>query len=390
MYIINSFDTSIYKVNQTSLHEISFSYKYKGVQRHSSAIIAKATGQEGKSCAFEVEVTQSTQMLLFLLLSLALTSPANCWTNGTTVEYWVRPDTMSECPHSIPQHQCVTITDLVTNSTNTSINGGMSINVFFIAGTHVPKTDGWIIVGNPYLDQKVSANFTAISNRQNQNAIIACESGHTISFVFFQLRSLTLKKNIELQNCGLKISFKKQFNGPQSLNESTSSVVVMNVPQLVIANINITSSRGAGMIIILTDSHNSNMVTLNEIVIHGSNHTGNTMFGSNLYLMMFSTLLQQLRKPTNISITNSTFLIGIGRCSKGFSVFGCSSGGLTLSLTGESSLVPNVSILINRCKFMDNKAAHSGAVVLVCSCNTQHIDGQVVRTLAFISPSQCF
>ncbi len=40
---------------------------------------------------------------------LALTSPANCWTNGTTVEYWVRPDTMSECPHYIPQHQCVTI-----------------------------------------------------------------------------------------------------------------------------------------------------------------------------------------------------------------------------------------------------------------------------------------
>ena len=80
---------------------------------------------------------------LVFLLSLALTSPANCWTNGTTVKYWVRPDTMSECPHSIPQHQCVTITDLVTNSTNTSINGGMSINVFFIAGTHVPKMDGF-------------------------------------------------------------------------------------------------------------------------------------------------------------------------------------------------------------------------------------------------------
>ncbi len=164
---------------------------------------------------------------------------------------------MSECPHSIPQHQCVTITDLVTNSTNTSINGGMSINVFFIAGTHVPKTDGFVIVGNPYLDQKISAKFTAISDGQSQQkAIIDCESGHTISFVFLQLLSLTLKKSIELQNCGFKLSFKNQFNGPQSLNETTSSVVVMNVPELVIANINITSSRGAGMVIILTDCHN--------------------------------------------------------------------------------------------------------------------------------------
>ncbi len=168
-------------------------------------------------CSYLMHATL-TQMLLFILLSLALTSPANCWTNGMTVEYWVRPDTMSECPHSIPQHQCVTITDLVTNSTETSINGGMSINVFFIAGTHVPKTSGWIIVGNPYLDQKVSANFTTISNEQNQqNAIIDCESGHPISFVFLQRLALTLKKNIELQNCGFKLSFKKQYKKTHTL-----------------------------------------------------------------------------------------------------------------------------------------------------------------------------
>ncbi len=91
----------------------------------------------------------------------------------------------------------------------------------------------------------------------------------------------------------------------------------MNVPELVIANINITSSRGAGMIIILTDCHNSNMVMLNEIVIHGSNHTGNTMFGGNLYIMMFSMSQDNTcRKPTTISITNSTFSNGIGRCLK--------------------------------------------------------------------------
>ncbi len=294
---------------------------------------------------------------LIVLLSLALTSPANCWTNGTTVEYWVRPDTMSECPHSIPQHQCVTITDLVTNSTDTSINGGMSINVFFIAGTHVPKTSGWIVVGNPYLDQKVSANFTAISDGQNQqNAIINCESGYPISFVFLQLLSLTFKKNIELQNCGFKLSFKEGYNGPQALKETTSSVVVMKIPELVIANINITSSRGAGMIIFLTDCHNS--VTLNDIVIHGSNHTGNTLLRGNLYVMMFSTSENTCREPTTISITNSTFSNGIGRCLKKTSIFRCSSGGLTLSLIAGN--LPEVSISINRCNFMDNEA-HNGS-----------------------------
>ena len=237
----------------------------------------------------------------------------------------------------------------------------MSINVFFIAGTHVPKTSGWVVVGNPYLCQKVSANFTAISDGQNQqNAIIDCESGHPISFVFLQLLSLTFKKNIELQNCGFKLSFKEGYNGPQALKETTSSVVVMKIPELVIANINITSSRGAGMIIILTDCHNS--VTLNDIVIDGSNHTGNTLLRSNLYVMMFSTSENTCREPTTISITNSTFSNGIGRCLKKISIFRCSSGGLTLSLIAGN--LPEVSISINRCNFMDNKA-HNGSGIRV-------------------------
>ncbi len=64
------------------------------------------------------------------------------------------------------------------------------------------------------------------------------------------------------------------------LNETPSSVVVMNVPELVIANINITNSRGAGMVIILKKfdkNVNINRLMLNEIVIHGRNHTGNKL-----------------------------------------------------------------------------------------------------------------
>ncbi len=113
------------------------------------------------------------------------------------------------------------------------------------------------------------------------------------------------------------------------------------------------------MIIILTDCHNSNSITLNEIVIHGSNHIENTMFGGNLHVMMFSTPQEnKLKKPTTISIRSSTFSNGIGRCSP---VFKCYSGGLTLSFTGESLL--DVRILINGCTFMGNKAI--GAVVSI-------------------------
>ncbi|XP_064388819.1 uncharacterized protein LOC135336882 [Halichondria panicea] len=304
---------------------------------------------------------------LILLLSLALTSPANCWTNGTTVEYWVRPDTMSECPHSIPPHQCVTITDLVTNSTDTSINDGMSINVFFIAGTHVPKANGWIVVGNPYLNQEVSATFAAISDGPNQqNAIIDCESGHPISFVFLQLLSLTLK-NVELQNCGFKLHFNstKDSSTITILNKTTSSVVVMNVPELVMANINITSSRGAGMVIILNKfdkNVNINRLMLNEIVIHGSNDTGNK-FAGNLYVMFSAFEKNTLKKPTIFSINNSIFSNGIGRCSENAHfVFECFSGGLTISIFMVN--LHNVSVLINRCKFMDNKAPVGGGIGL--------------------------
>ncbi|XP_064388884.1 uncharacterized protein LOC135336937 [Halichondria panicea] len=295
---------------------------------------------------------------LILLLSLALTSPANCWTNGTTVEYWVRPDTMSECPHSIPPHQCVTITDLVTNSTDTSINDGMSINVFFIAGTHVPKANGWIVIGNPYLNQEVSSTFTAISDGQNQqNAIIDCESGHPISFVFLQLLSLTLK-NVELQNCGFKLHFNNMTDISTILNETTSSVVVMNVPELVIANTNITSSRGAGMVIILNKFDkivNINRLMLNEMVIHGRNHTGNR-FAGNLHVIFSASEKNTLKKPTIFSIKNSIFSNGIGRCSDNEFVNECFSGGVTISMVNFH----NVRVLINRCKFMGNKAHNYG------------------------------
>ncbi len=117
------------------------------------------------------------------------------------------------------------------------------------------------------------------------------------------------------------------------------------------------------MIIILTDCHNSNMVMLNEIVINGSKHTGNTMFGGNLHLMMFSVLQENtLRKHTNILIANSIFLNGIGLCSPRPTEFECSSGGLTFLLTQEN--FPGITIVINRCKFINNKAQSGGGVKL--------------------------
>ena len=88
------------------------------------------------------------------IILLFLTYPLLSWTYDddgrleVAIEHWVRPDTMPVCPHSIPQDQCVTISDLVSNATgNASINGNRNITLNFLPGSHIPCERGWIIIG---------------------------------------------------------------------------------------------------------------------------------------------------------------------------------------------------------------------------------------------------
>ena len=72
-------------------------------------------------------------LIRLTVLSLPLTGEAS------TTEYWVRPDTVLECPQDTLQHQCVTITDLVSYSTNSSLNRERNITIHFLPGVHTPR-----------------------------------------------------------------------------------------------------------------------------------------------------------------------------------------------------------------------------------------------------------
>ncbi len=302
-------------------------------------------------------------MFLLLLLSVTCT---------TAVEYWVRPDNMLSCPSSIPPHaQCVTITDLVTDSTNTSFNNGVSVTVVFLPGTHVPKKSGFIVVGNLYTNQGIKAIYKSTSGLKDVR--IDCESSHPISLVFFRILYLTFK-NIELQNCGLNVWFNKPFKHYEYLNGTTFSLAISNIPKVQILNVSIVKSKGAGMIVI-TNCNQTNAIILNRIMIIGNGKNKNGMFG-NLYIREFTNLqkdnpFSKINKMTKVIINNSTISNGCDLLS-GF------SGGLSLVIFEQKYIY----ITINNCNFINNTAHKGGGTGLFTgtSINTNvHI--QISRSL---------
>ncbi len=295
-------------------------------------------------------------MFLLLLLSLALTcTTANNWTNETAVEYWVRPDNMLACPPSIPPHQCVTITDMMSNfiSKFQGINGVVSINVIFLPGIHVPKREGVLmVVETKYIYQEITVNFTGL-----QNVLIDCESGSSISLAFSNVLSLTVK-NIKLHSCGFQLPY---GGGPTSPNRIISSIVVTNVPKVQIANVSIVKSRGAGMILLITDYYRINVIILNGIMIDGSSQIANTVYGGNLFIYVFSNYKPSQYTSTGITIANSTISNGIGSCTFDGK---CSSGGLTLFMIDQNISTKHISIVIKKCEFIHNMAYKGGGVRL--------------------------
>ncbi len=301
------------------------------------------------------------KMFLSLLLSLAATcTVASNWTNETAVEYWVRPDNTSACPPSIPPtSQCVTITDLVTDSTNTSINGGVSVNVVFLPGTHVPKKTGFVVVGYSDIDQQtaqqITANFT--NTLDQQNVIINCDSDHPIGFVFFLVLSLTFK-SVKLQNCGFELSINVD---PLQWNGVISSLVVVNVSELFMESVSIVKSRGAGIIVVITEHYKTNVIALNRLMIDGSSGNKGTGFGlvniGNLFIMEYSRSRNYTPRnsTTDITITDSTI-------SNGCNLFSC-LGGLSLQIEEHVS-TERAHVIIENCKFINNSANIGGGINL--------------------------
>ena len=135
-----------------------------------------------------------------MLTLLILTALPSITESTETIEYWVRPDTMLECPQDIPQHQCVTITDLVVYSTNSSLNQGRNISIHFLPGVHTPRAEGRILIENEHWK---TTNLTAIiAGEQNDEAKIQCSLAK-VAFVFHHIFQSTLN-NVKYDSCGYK------------------------------------------------------------------------------------------------------------------------------------------------------------------------------------------
>ncbi len=124
---------------------------------------------------------------------------------GSVIEYWVRPTAVSSCPLSVSQEQCVTITDLVSNSTNASINDYNNVSVYFLPGVHVPQKEGWIVFGKQlnYSLLSFTASVSGVKGTgiTSNHTSIDCTKGSKITLLFLNLVSLSLN-NFEIKNCG--------------------------------------------------------------------------------------------------------------------------------------------------------------------------------------------
>ena len=134
-------------------------------------------------------------LIFFTVLTLPLTGEAS------TIEYWVRPDTVLECPQDTPQHQCVTVTDLVSYSTNSSLNQGRNITIHFLPGVHTPRVGGRILIENKnWTTMNLTATVTGEQSSSGFKATIKCGLSK-ITFVAHQIPGLIVR-NLKIINCG--------------------------------------------------------------------------------------------------------------------------------------------------------------------------------------------
>ena len=237
-------------------------------------------------------------LLIFLIvLTLPLTGEAS------TIEYWVRPDTVLECPQDTPQHQCVTVTDLVSYSTNSSLNQGRNITIHFLPGVHTPRVEGRILIENENWN---TTNLTAtLTGEQSGGTEAVLQCGLTsakIAFVFNQVFWLVLR-SVKIINCGFRTGVYLNSNLPTTeflshLNSKIASVAIVNVGQIQnsvkIDSVMISNSSGFGALIVqYCDSHLHNGCVAsklvanitNSIICYSNAHQPGEEFGGNLRIL---------------------------------------------------------------------------------------------------------
>ena len=308
-------------------------------------------------------------------LTLSLTSEA------LAIEYWVRPDTMLECPQDIPQHQCVTVTGLVSYSTNSSLNQGRNIAVHFMPGVHTPRVGGLILIENEnWNTTNLTASITG-ERTGGAKAVIRCGlTGTSIAFVFNQIFHLVFR-DIGITNCGNKtgvrlsgdhseifgISIKTEFIS--RLHERVASIAIISeVPtqnSVLMDHVIVDSSFGFGVLVLQHCSYTygttcmTSLLTvqfIDSIIQYSNIHQPRGLFGGNLLILARSELCVIAR--------NLAILYGyMGRNSQTHSFF-FKNGGMEINLKDGF-----VTMRFQNSRFVGNRAVEGGGLKLVYSNN---------------------
>lgn len=277
-------------------------------------------------------------LCFYFLLLLSNLSLVHCMEN---IDYWVRPDTTGECPPITPLDQCITITDMVTNS---SILSARLTRIYFLPGIHTPNVSGWIVMGDVENHEVVSHIHTVEIAREingcdvstsNCDAIIECNSSK-IGFIFISLRQLDLK-NISVFNCGYEVHSSFSALLETSLRQKPSmlhvdvSVLIYDTRWVTTDTVAIKNSTGFGLLV-MGISVNLELSTLST-TIQRSNWSPEMGFQSSLGGNILLILLSNGGYPLThtAKIINSEFSYGIGSSSHVcWKQKICISGGLTV------------------------------------------------------------
>lgn len=120
---------------------------------------------------------------MHLALSLVLLC---CYTSESgSTDYWLTTDMESGCPQNVLNSHCVTLSDLVSNSTKYFSSNTM---IHLLSGEHIPTQSGWITA-------RGLRNVSIIGNEHNTS--IKCVH-FKIGFIFEDISPLTLE-NLKLE-----------------------------------------------------------------------------------------------------------------------------------------------------------------------------------------------
>ena len=305
------------------------------------------------------------QLRFTLLIFIILAPPTHTKSTQTTIEYWVRPDTASECPPDTPQHQCVTITDLVSYSNISSLNHGRNISIHFLPGVHIPTVEGRI-----FIEKSSAAHLSGIIKSHKPHSVTVVCSISKIALIFYHILRLQIE-GITIKNCGYEADTIADDEKSLLLH---GTIVIVHTKQIyktvTITSVTVHNSTGYGLLVQQTQNDTTNsylLVNISNSNIRYSNNfhynKASTSFGGNILISARFENLDVKLNNTSISYgCNGSFgRLGstpdIEALYKHLEEFVC--GGLRVVAFDSQTFVT-----IDRSEFIGNEAITGGGIHL--------------------------